>query len=78
MSISRVAAGVVQGTGLAAEVVVGLIPVPVLLVAEDVERCPYYLEPRCIEDRGVSSLLPILVCQSVGIAQGVNLVLALV
>ena len=78
MAVAAVAAGVVECLGVAAEVVVGLVAVPVLLVAEDVECGTNHLQPVLVEDAGVARLLPIGIGKAQGVAQGVNLVLALV
>ena len=54
MTIAGVAAGVVQSKCLATEVVVGLHPVPVLLVAECGEDSIHHAYPFLIEDAGIT------------------------
>ena len=77
MTITVIAAGIMQSTCLTTEMIVGLHSVPVLLVTESGQDSLYHLYPLGIEDACVPRTLPILICKAERIAERVYLIFTL-
>ena len=78
MTITIVAVCIVQDMSGALELIACLVTILALLLTENSKNLVHGFLPKFTKDTGIASQKPILISQTQGIAQRVNLVLALV